>query len=80
LGTSFPDRGVGKDFIQLHRSQPLTYFATSTTPWPPEVVGDRFCCFLLARVASDWGVMVGLHNVMLKLAIKGYIYNSSVEY
>jgi len=31
-------------------------------------------------VASDWGVMVGLHNVMPKLAIKGDIYLSTVEY
>jgi len=32
LGMSFLTGGAGKVFIWLHRSQPLTYFATSTTP------------------------------------------------
>ena len=53
---------------------------SDTDPWPPEVVDDKFSHFPLARVASDWGVVVSLHNVMPKLPIKGDIYLSSVEY
>ena len=56
------------------------FFYIATDPWPPEVAGDKFCPLLLARVASDKGVMMGFHNFMPKLTIKGDIDLSSIEY
>ena len=55
-------------------------FHIVTDPWPPEVNGYEFCHFPSARVAGDWGIMVGLHNAVLKLVIKGDVHLSSVEY
>jgi len=52
----------------------------ATNPWPPEVIGNKFCHFPSSGVANDWGVMVGPHSVVPKLVIKGDIHLSSVEY
>ena len=67
--------------MQLHRVAALhTVHHIAAHPWPPEVVSDKFHCLPLARVASNWVVMVGFHYVKPQLIIMGDIELSPVEY
>jgi len=51
-----------------------------TPPWPPEIAGNQVCSFPLARMTSNWRVMVGLYYVMSELAIGVDIDPSLIEY
>ena len=49
-------------------------------PLPPEIAGNQVCSFPLARMTSNWRVMVGLYYVMSELAIGVDIDPSLIEY